>query len=183
MCKSLNITEWKGLCSCVLTAFRNGCVRTVLSSPFQRRCASTFTSSMDFFPDPNILLAKTSIKVVKEATFLGLTFDTKLTFKNHVQCLQSSSQKALDIVHRSSIPPLGIHMLLHLGKSRINLKLIDEASCLDVAPWTLSAPTVRFDLTKFKKDTFLLPFIYIYILFFFYKLFSHDIRLILQLLC
>ena len=31
------------------------------------------------------------------------------------------------------------------------LKLIDDASCLDIAPWTLSAPTVRFDLTKFKK--------------------------------
>ena len=33
-----------------------------------------------FFPDPNILLGKMSIKLVKEAKFLGLIFDTKLTF-------------------------------------------------------------------------------------------------------
>ena len=35
------------------------------------------------------------IKVVKEVKFLGVIFDTKLTFKNH---LQSSCQKALDIL-------------------------------------------------------------------------------------
>ena len=51
-----------------------------------------------FSPDPNILLVKTPIKVVKEAKFLGLIFDTKLTFKNHVLYLKSSCQKALDIL-------------------------------------------------------------------------------------
>ena len=35
-----------------------------------------------FFPDPNIFLGKTPIKVVREAKFLGVIFDTKLTFKN-----------------------------------------------------------------------------------------------------
>jgi len=40
-----------------------------------------------------------SIKLVKEAKSLGLIFDTKLTFKNHVQYLKSSCQKALDILH------------------------------------------------------------------------------------
>ena len=57
-----------------------------------------FHQQYGFFLDPNILLGKTPIKVVKEATFLGLTFDIKLTFKNHVQYLQSSCQKALDIL-------------------------------------------------------------------------------------
>ena len=51
-----------------------------------------------FFPDPNILLGKTPIKVVKEAKFLGLIFDTKLTLKNHIQYLKTSCQKALDIL-------------------------------------------------------------------------------------
>ena len=35
---------------------------------------------------------------MKEAKFLGLIFDTKLTFKNHVQYIKSSCQKALDIL-------------------------------------------------------------------------------------
>ena len=51
------------------------------------------------------------------------------------------------------IPPLGIRMLPHQEKSKIHLQLIDDASCLDIAPWTLSAATVRFDLTKFCKYT------------------------------
>ena len=34
-----------------------------------------------FSPDPNILLGKTPIKVVKEAKFLGVVFDTKLILK------------------------------------------------------------------------------------------------------
>ena len=59
---------------------------------------STFTNSTFFSPDPNILLGKTPIIVVKEAKFLGLIFYTKLTFKNHVQYLKSSCQKALDIL-------------------------------------------------------------------------------------
>ena len=45
----------------------------------------------------------------------------------------------------SRIPPLGIRILPHLENSKINLQLIDGASCLDIAP------TVRSDLTKKKK--------------------------------
>ena len=44
-------------------------------------------------------------------------------------------------------------MLPHLEKSNLNVGLIDNASCLDIDVWTLSAPTVQFDLAKFKKDT------------------------------
>ena len=51
-----------------------------------------------FSPDPNILLGKTPIKVVKQAKFLGLIFDTKLIFKSHIQYLKTSCQKALDIL-------------------------------------------------------------------------------------
>ena len=37
-----------------------------------------------FFQDVNIFLGKQPTKVVKEAKFLGLIFDTKITFKNHI---------------------------------------------------------------------------------------------------
>ena len=40
-----------------------------------------------------------------------------------------------------------------LKKSKLNLDLIDNVPVLGIAPWTLSVPTVRFDLTNFKKDT------------------------------
>ena len=217
-----------------------------------------------FSPDPNILLGKTPIKVVKEAKFLGLIFDTKLTLKNHIQYLKTSCQKALDILRvvghtdwgadrivllrlyrslvrskldygcivygsarrsilkqldpihhqglrialgafrtspaqslyieahepslttrrlnyvlklkslpenpaysyvfepentklfeesESKVPPLGIRILPHLEKSTLNLNLVDDASPLDIIPWKLSVPVVRFDLTSFKKAT------------------------------
>ena len=75
-----------------------GVEERLLSSPPPKQSASTFTKSTFFFPDPNILLGKMPIKIVKEAKFLGLIFDTKLIFKNHVQYLKSSCQKALDIL-------------------------------------------------------------------------------------
>ena len=53
----------------------------------------------------------------------------------------------------SKVPPLGIHILPHLEKSKLNLNLVDDASPLDIIPWKLSVPIVRFDLTSFKKDT------------------------------
>ena len=53
----------------------------------------------------------------------------------------------------SKIRPLGIRMLPHVEKSKINLQLIDDVSFLDTAPRMPSAPTIRFDLTKFEKDT------------------------------
>ncbi len=78
-----------------------------------------------FFPDPNILLGKTPIKVVKEAKFLGLIFDTKLTFKNHIQYLKTSCQKALDILRVVGHTDWGADriVLLRLYRSLVRSKL------------------------------------------------------------
>ena len=53
----------------------------------------------------------------------------------------------------SKVPPIGIHIIPHLEKSKLNLNLVDDASLLDIIPWKLSVPVVCFDLTSFKKDT------------------------------
>ena len=53
---------------------------------------------MDSFPDPEILLDKTPIKVATEAKFLGLVSDRTLSFKSHIQYLKTSCQKALDVI-------------------------------------------------------------------------------------
>ena len=53
----------------------------------------------------------------------------------------------------SKVPPLGIRIIPHLEKSKLNLNLVDDASPLDIIPWKLSVPVVHFDLTGFKKDT------------------------------
>ena len=69
----------------------------VLSFLIQKCCAST-SPAVWVFPDPNNLLGMTPIKVVKEAKFFGLIFDTKLTCQKYVQYLKYSCQKALDIL-------------------------------------------------------------------------------------
>ena len=53
----------------------------------------------------------------------------------------------------SKVPPLGIRIIPHLEKSKLNLNLEDNASPLDIIPWKLSIPVVHLDLTSFKKDT------------------------------
>ena len=53
----------------------------------------------------------------------------------------------------SKVPPLGIRILPHLEKSKLNLNLVDDAPSLDIVPWKLSVPAVCLDLTSFKKDT------------------------------
>ena len=40
-----------------------------------------------------------------------------------------------------------------LEKSKLNLNLVDDAPSLDIVPWKLSVPAVRFDLASFKKHT------------------------------
>ena len=51
------------------------------------------------------------------------------------------------------VPPLGIRILPHLEKSKLNLNLVDDAPSLDIVPWKLSVSAVRFDLASLKKDT------------------------------
>ena len=53
----------------------------------------------------------------------------------------------------SKVPPLGIRILPHLEKSKLNLNLVDDAPSLDIVPWKLSVPAVRFDIASLKKDT------------------------------
>ena len=65
------------------------------------------------------------MKVVKEAKFLGLIFDTKLTFKSHIQYLKTSCQKALDILRVVGHTDWGADriVLLRLYRSLVRSKL------------------------------------------------------------
>ena len=71
-----------------------------------------FHQQFGFSSDPNILMGKTPIKVVIDSKFLGIIFDTKLTFKNHIQNLKISCQKALDILRVVGHTDWGAHLLL-----------------------------------------------------------------------
>ena len=57
-----------------------------------------FHNFRTFFPDPEIHVGKTTIPAVKEAKFLGITFDQKLSFLSHIKQLKASCQKALNIL-------------------------------------------------------------------------------------
>ena len=78
-------------------------LKSLLENPayscvFEPQNTRLFEESQSNF-GPNILLGKTHIKVVGEAKFFGVIFDTKLTFLNHIQYLKTSCQKVLDILH------------------------------------------------------------------------------------
>ena len=80
---------------------------------------------MFFSPEPNVLLGKTPIKVVNEAKFVGLIFDTKLTFKNYIQYLKTSCHRSLDILRAVGHTDWGADrvVLLRLYRSLVRSRL------------------------------------------------------------
>jgi hypothetical protein len=57
-----------------------------------------FCSKWKHHDDPILLLDSTPIKVVKEIKFLGVIFDSKLSFVPHIAILKEKCSKALDII-------------------------------------------------------------------------------------
>ena len=56
-----------------------------------------FCNKRKLHNDPELLLGKQTIKVVKEAKFLGIIFDSKLKFISHIKSLKTRCLKALNI--------------------------------------------------------------------------------------
>ena len=61
------------------------------------------TNAMHFCPDkkcmdPVLKLDNDPIQFVKEAKFLGLIWDTKLTFEPHIKYLKARCQKSLNVL-------------------------------------------------------------------------------------
>ena len=89
---------------------------------------------------------------------LKLSLNYVLKFKSLPEnpaysCVFEPENTKLFEAAESKVPPLGIRIIPHLENSKLNLNLVDDASPLDIIPWKLSVPVVRFDLTSFKKDT------------------------------
>ena len=60
-----------------------------------------FTQLRSANADPDLKLYGASIPVVNEFKFLGLIFDKKLTFKQHIRYLQDRCFKALNLLRLS----------------------------------------------------------------------------------
>ena len=75
--------------------------------------------------DPELTLNGSKIEVVPEFKFLGLYFDSKLTFIPHINYLKSKCQKALNLLRVVSHIDWGADRatLLKLYKSLIRSKL------------------------------------------------------------
>jgi len=57
-----------------------------------------FCNKRKFHNDPELLLDKEPINIVKEAKFLGITFDSKLNFLSHIKILKTKCLKALNLL-------------------------------------------------------------------------------------
>ena len=77
------------------------------------------------FPDPEIHVGKTTIPAVKEARFLGIVFDQKLTFVSHIKQLKASCLKALNVIRVVAHTDWGADKktLLHLYRALVRSKL------------------------------------------------------------
>ena len=76
-------------------------------------------------PDPSLTMGGNPIKVVKEMQFLGLVFDTKLSFLPHIRALKARCMKALDVLKVLSATECGADstILLQLYRALVRSKL------------------------------------------------------------
>ena len=76
-------------------------------------------------PDPSLTMDGDPIKVVKEMRFLGLVFDTKLSFLPHIRALKARCMKALDVLKVLSATEWGADstVLLQLYRALVRSKL------------------------------------------------------------
>ena len=84
---------------------------------------------------------------------MPLPFVSPLQTGLWMHCVRISLSVDSETIGSYPPPGLGIRILPHLEKSKRNLNLVDDAPSLDIVPWKLSVPTVRFHLASLKKDT------------------------------
>ena len=84
-----------------------------------------FCNSRKMHPDPQLTLDGVHIEVVKEFKFLGLSFDSKLSFIPHNNYLSNKCQKALNLLRVVSSMDWGTDrkVLLRLYRSLVRSKL------------------------------------------------------------
>ena len=84
-----------------------------------------FCRKRKMHPHPDLYLYGNPIKIVEETKFLGLLFDSKLTFLPHIKMLKSKCLKALDILKVVSSTDWGADkfILINLYRSLVRSKL------------------------------------------------------------
>ena len=84
-----------------------------------------FCQSRKLHLDPELTLDDVEIEVVPEFKFLGLLFDSKLSFIPHINYLSNKCQKALNLLHVVSNMDWGADrkVLLKLYRSLVRSKL------------------------------------------------------------
>ncbi|GFX78313.1 putative RNA-directed DNA polymerase from transposon BS [Trichonephila clavipes] len=93
-------------------------------SPSKSSCVH-FCRKRNLHPDPSIHIGNIQIPVVSEVRFLGIIFDSKLTFLPHVLYLRKKCERSLNILKVLSNTPYGerIVSLLRVYQSLILLRL------------------------------------------------------------
>ena len=93
-------------------------------SPTKTVCLH-FHRKRGILPDPELMLNGKKINVVREARFLGVIFDQKLSFFPHLKALKVKCMKALDIIKVVANQDWGADksVLLNLYRSLIRSKL------------------------------------------------------------
>ena len=100
-------------------------------SPTKTMCAH-FCQLRKLHLDPKLYLNDTQIPIIGEAKFLGLLFDSKLSFIPHTTSLKSKCTKSLDLIKVLSNTTWGADrkVLLRLYKALIRSKLDYGCMCM-----------------------------------------------------
>jgi hypothetical protein len=117
-----------------------------------------FCNKRGLHPDPELKFYNSPIKIVSETKFLGLLFDSKLTFLPHIKMLKNKSLKALNIFKFVSSTDWGADstVLLNLYRSLIRSKL--DYGCIvngsDCPSYIKSLDTVHYQGLRLSLGAF-----------------------------
>ncbi|GBN89415.1 RNA-directed DNA polymerase from mobile element jockey [Araneus ventricosus] len=97
-CAGVNMSFIERQLQTAITAISNWCDKNGFVLSAQKTNCVHFCKIRGMHPHPEIFLNGTSIQMVSEATFLGIIFDEKLSFRPHILNLKRKCNKTLNLL-------------------------------------------------------------------------------------
>lgn len=99
---SKNISEIKQILQNTLNNLTEWCKRSGFKFSNEKTKALIFTRKRKSFQKPDLFLCGSKIKYVNAYKFLGVTFDSKLKWTNHIKEIKAKATRNLNMINKNA---------------------------------------------------------------------------------
>ncbi len=129
-CSSKSIQVIERQLQLVLNKCSNGVMRQVLNSPASKTSCMHFCRIYHLHNHPDLFLGSHLLPFVDSATFLGLTFDKSLTWRNHIRKLKSRCVSPLNLLRTLTGSSWGADRVCLLRLYRTLIRSVLDYGCI-----------------------------------------------------